>query len=361
MTLTITAVAVLPLHLQAQKNDEWKDENVAIEEDAGGAESGVPSDLVSGADAERFIQLAGDLRKNRHSFGGSYARVPARGWMNDRYEGFARNSFMIGDSYRLGVNLSYEQSNTFRDKNFPDRLYNAAGGLILSGDRFFVYAGAANRSDRLFRGLNDITLSAAALGTVYRSGPHGVVIGGVFSLRGELWKFPAPLPVIAYRYANKTFVIFAGFPFFMAWRPNKWFSLTLTGYLPGVGRAVFTFKVTDIFTIALDYAHRKDTYHLNNIPFHDLDLDHLTRRFRDLAGMNDSGQRFVLETNETGVRFSVRPAREVTLYAHAGLRFRSSYYFTKNILAIPSNRDWIANSLLFKAGANFLFHSGGGE
>ncbi len=359
IVFTASVCAALPRGPGAQEDGAWNDENVVIEEDSDGVGRGTPTDLASGADMERFIQFAEDLRKNSHSFGGSYARVPARRWIHDRYEGFARNSIMIGDSYRLGMNLSYGQSNTFHDRNFPDKLYNAAGSIILSGDRFFASAGAANRSDRLFSGLDDITMSAAALGTVYRSGRHGVVIGGVFSLRGELWKFPVPLPVAAYRYVSGTIVIFAGFPFFMAWRPVKWFTLTLSGYLPGVGRAGFTFKVTDIFTIALDYAHRKDTYHLNRYPFHDLDWARLTHRLRDLARMNDPDQRFVLETNETGARFSVRPVGEVAIYAYTGLRFRSSYYYTENILAIPSDREWIANSLFFKAGASFLFHSGG--
>ncbi|TFH38847.1 MAG: hypothetical protein E4G96_09875, partial [Chrysiogenales bacterium] len=169
IVFTASVCAALPRGPGAQEDGAWNDENVVIEEDSDGVGRGTPTDLASGADMERFIQFAEDLRKNSHSFGGSYARVPARRWIHDRYEGFARNSIMIGDSYRLGMNLSYGQSNTFHDRNFPDKLYNAAGSIIFSGDRFFASAGAANRSDRLFSGLDDITMSAAALGTVYRS------------------------------------------------------------------------------------------------------------------------------------------------------------------------------------------------
>lgn len=359
VVIVMTSFAALPDSLHADEGQEWSDEKVMIEEDPGGTDTGTPGDMLNGGDAKRLLQLAEKIGKNIHTFGGSYTRIGAPGWLNDRYEGSTKHLFRVGDKYLLGFNLSYGQYNAFRDDNYPRRLYNVSGGLIFSGSRIFVYAGAANRSDHHFSSFDDISLSGAVLGTVYRSGRHAVIFGGVFTLRGELWKFLAPLPVAAYRFVNSRIVLLAGLPMFLAWKPSKWFTLTLAGFLPGVGRAVFSFKVSDMFTIALDYVRKKESYYLNRFPYHDNNeyFDHV---FREMAGKKDGANRFILESNQTGARFTLRPADEVSLFAYAGFRFGSSYYLSKDILALHARRHRIANSLAISAGATFTFMSGEG-
>ena len=353
------AVIALPHDLRAEDEKEWKDENVAIEEDAGGTGNGGALELLNGGDTARMLQLVEKIGKNIHSIGGSYNRINAPGWGNDRYEGSLKNIFRVGDSYLLGFNLSYGQYNSFKDDDYPRRLYNTSGGLFFAGDRIYAYVGAANRSDRHFSGFDDITLSGAVLGTVYRSGQHAVLFGGIFTLRGELWKFPAPLPVAAYRFVNRQIVLLAGLPMFLAWKPSKWFTMTLAGFLPGVGKAVFAFKISDLFGISLDYARKKESYYLNRFPYHDGSeyADHI---MRDLAGKTDAKSRFILESNQTGVRVNVRPADKVSIFAYAGYRFGASYYLTKDILALHARQHRIANALSISAGVNFTFMSGEG-
>jgi hypothetical protein len=143
----------------------------------------------------------------------------------------------------------------------------------------------------------------------------------------------------------------------MVWKPNNWFTLSLYGNLPGVGTASFAFKIAEFFSITIEYAHRKNSSHLNEYPFHD--WRYLEHRARELFGKDAKAGRFILESNETGVKFAFRPADGVMLYCYAGFRFKSTYYVSENILDRPSDPDHLANSLTLKAGAVFLFHSGG--
>lgn len=318
-----------------------------------------PVDPEQWEELQRLAAFMQGLGAHSHRLGGSFTTVPAPGWRADVYEGYFRNSFRVGRGIRLGAGVSYGQTNEFKDDNFPNSLYRATASLSVSGPRFNVTASATNRADEFLKRFDDVNLTLLAMGTVYRKGPHGLVIGGVYTSRNELWNLALPMPLIAYRYVSRNLIVNVGVPFFLLWRPSQNTMMVLAGMLPGVGSFQFTYRAGKHVTIGCEYTHTKEHYYLHRYPYHDWRfLDHELRR---LTGNLNKKSQFYLDGHTTGGRITVRPHESVSFFVFAGVRLAQSYNYTTNVLSQGPRPTRIPASFIAKGGLECRFWSGKGE
>ncbi len=309
----------------------------------------------------KLFDLAVKRKKNSHRFGATYAKNPLKKWNSDLYGAYASNTFMLGEDWRLGVNLNYSQLNTFGDKNFPDRLYAASGRISFGGRGFTASAGFANKGDALFDSMDRINFNAMAGYQVWRQGPHSIGVGALYSSKGEFWRLALPLPLFWYRYIASKFMINLGLPMIIVIRPTKDFLIMFTGMLPGVGAAGFIYRITPNFSMGAQYSHEKQSYYLRTYPYRDWRYceNSLREAFHVNGGKRFVDKKFVLEQHVVGARIGIDAGEVFSLKIFAGYRFGTTYYFTKNILA-AEGRSRKSNSFIARCSADFRFTSGGG-
>jgi hypothetical protein len=297
-----------------------------------------------------------------HVLSGSYALVPGPGWYSNQYSGFLIDSFRVSKGLWLLNGLFYSNYYTTRDGNFPERLQKLGEHIMLMGDRFMVSASVSSKSDMLFHNYKSIDINAGANFRVWRSGPHSIRVGFIYSSRGELWTLALPLPTFAYRYASPRFLVSVGLPLFMAWRPNHTISLILAGLLPGVGRLQLRFKLHECVSLLLQWTVRKEIFYLNAYPFRGYnDLHYLTYSLRELLNYGDEREedkKFVLSSSRAGITLSFNIQNHASIFIFNGLQFGASYYLTNNIVARSKHPYRLGNFYVLEFGARgFLYFS----
>ena len=271
------------------------------------------------------------------------------------------NSFKVSDDIRLMNNLQHAYFYTTRDEYFPEHLHKMADQITLAGDLFQISAGFSSRSDRLFDGFNTITITGSGDYRVWRSGPHSIHVGIMFSSRGELWNLSLPLPMIAYRHRAHNFFINAGLPLLMVWRPHEKISLVLSGMLPCIGSARVYFNIHRYFSLSMEWSYRREPFYLIAYPYRD--VRYAAYFLKEALNYNDESEekkKFILESQRAGVTLSYNYDSVVSIFIFNGFRFSASYYMTNNILARgAAGRERIRDSYIMEAGARCGFSSGG--
>jgi hypothetical protein len=182
----------------------------------------------------------------------------------------------------------------------------------------------------------------------------------IFSSRGELWRYPFPLPLFSYRYLRRGFFMSLGLPLVMLWKPHEKITMVLTGMLPLVGSLRFSFRLHRYVSLSLEWHRRKESYYLTGYPFHDWRYgEYFLKRTFHYMYTDDQLKKFVMETQRTGATISFNYDEYFSIFIYNGYQFASSYYRTDNILARPKNPDRIANSYQVQAGVRGCLAFGG--
>jgi hypothetical protein len=293
-----------------------------------------------------------------HVPSGSYSLVPSPSWYSNQYGGSALDTFRLADRLWLINRIHYAYYNTTRDKNFPDRLQKVGDNVMLRGEWFTAGAAVSSKSDILFQSFKSVNINAGANFRVWRSGPHSILVGFIFSSRAEYWRSAFPLPTFAYRYMTPRFMISVGIPLYMVWRPNDHIDVIITGMLPGVGSAQVRFKLHLYVSLSLSWVRRIEPFYLSGYPFRD--LRYVKYRAQEILNYRDEideNKKFILSTNRAGVTLAFNVEGYVTISVFNGIQFASTYYLTKNIMDLRPDREYIRGAYVFEASARGFLYS----
>jgi hypothetical protein len=325
--------------------------------DAYGGDSWTEGLITDDSEAHQNADVLKGL-STLHALGGSYSLVPAPGWYSNQYGGSLTDAFRVADRLWLMNRIQYAYYNTTRDKNFPARLQKLGDTLMLRGDWFTAGVAVSSKSNILFQSFRSVNINAGANFRAWRTGPHSILVGFIFSSRAEYWRSAFPLPTFAYRYVTSRFLISVGVPLYMVWRPHDQIAVILTGMLPGVGSARVRFKLHRCVSLSLVWAHRIEPFYPTSYPFRD--LRYVKYRMQEILNYRDEiekNKKFVLSGNRAGVTFAFNIEGYVTISVFNGIQFASSYYLTKNIMDLRPDRERIAGAYVFEVNARGFLYS----
>ena len=193
---------------------------------------------------------------------------------------------------------------------------------------------------------------------MWRTGPHSIHVGFIFSSKAEFWRSAFPLPTFAYRYVTPRLLISVGIPLYLVWRPHDDITVMVSGMLPGVGSAEVRFKLHRCVSLSLSWTHRLEPFYPTYYPFHDIRyLKYRVQEFFNYKDEIDENKKFILSTNRAGITFAFNIEGYVTISIFNGIQFWSSYYLTKNIMDLRPDREWIANAYIFEVNARGFLYS----
>jgi hypothetical protein len=307
--------------------------------------------------AHQNADLLGGL-STLHALSGSYALVPSPGWYSNQYGTSLLDAFRLAERLWLINRIHYARYNTTRDKNFPERLQKLGDNIMLHGDWFLAGVAVSSKSNILFQSFKSVNINAGANFRVWRSGPHSILVGFIFSSRAEYWRSVFPLPTFAYRYRTPHFMISIGVPLYMVWRPHDQIAVILTGMLPGAGSAMVRFKLHLYVSLSLVWVHKIEPFYPTSYPFSD--LRYMKYRVQEMLNYRDEieeNKKFVLSSNRAGVTFAFNIEGYVTISVFNGIQFASSYYQTRNVMDLQPDRERIAGAYVFEVNARGFLYS----
>jgi hypothetical protein len=289
----------------------------------------------------------------RHDISAGVAYYPGQNFSGSGQYLSIKSVFDVTDNIKSSIYARAGRLKLTRSRSLPELIYRCKAGATIKWPRAIIQTSVRFMGDNDLLNKNAYVFASQGLFRFYRTGRNRWYAGYVYSSSPELWRYPYPLPSLAYGYVSVKYFVLIGSPTVLLAKPSKLFLFMMYFKLPGAGHAELQIYPSGRIVISFEFERVRDMFFFSGKPGNK--TIYLRSEINDL--LHKIHRHYVYDGNTAGAGFTARYLG-FCVKLFGGYRYASSVYYTKNILGHIGPKRHMGNGWFFKASFTAGFSAG---